>query len=144
MLGISTACTKPEAAWNAIRYLTSPEVSGPAVTDLRTVNDPFRRSHLVASGAGPFPDEATHRRFLEVLQEGLRHTTADLTIPGGWEYMQILDRHIGLALIGKVRPAEALQHAAGEWERLTDRYGRARQEAAYRSWTGRLAKAVGP
>lgn len=138
VLAISRQCKNPDKAWQVIQYITSPEVSKRIVTSLDTINDPFRNAHFVMDGKGAFPDEATNRIFLATLRESLQNTNADLMIPGGWEYMQILDRNIGLALIHKLSAEEALQKTAAEWEKLTERYGRERQKEHYRRWLKNL------
>ena len=55
-------------------------------------------------------------------------------IPGGWEYMQLLDKNIHLALIHKATPQEALQKTAQEWDLLTEKYGRTEQANHYKEW----------
>ena len=62
--------------------------------------------------------------FLDTVKLSLQNPNADLMISGGWEYMQILDQNIYLALIHKATPEEALQKTAKEWNLLTDQYGR--------------------
>lgn len=138
VLGISSQTTVKEEAWKVVQYLTSKEVSSKAVTSLQTVNDPYRESHFSLKGKGAFPSEELQESFLSVLEESLKNTTSDLMIPGGWEYMQILDENIGLALIGKVSPEEALDKTALEWEKITISYGREKQKAYYREWLQHL------
>lgn len=138
VLGISSKTTKQDEAWKVIQYLTSKEVSSKLVTSLQTINDPYRESHLSLKGKGAFPNEETQDKFLAVLEESLAHTTSDLMIPGGWEYMQILDQNIGLALIGNITAKEALTQTAMEWNRITDTYGREQQKKYYHEWLAKL------
>lgn len=137
-LAVSSKSRHPDKAWQVIQHITSPGVSARAVSTPSTINDPFRKSHFAAGGQGAFPDEATNRDFLKALEQSLKHTNADLMIPGGWEYMQVLDRHIGLALMHKQSAKEALERTAVEWEQITERYGREKQKEHYRQWLQNL------
>lgn len=138
ILGISNQTSHKEEAWKVVQYITSKEVSSKLVTSLQSINDPFRESHFSVKGKGAFPNEETHEKFLSVLKESLKNTTSDLMIPGGWEYMQILDQNIGLALINKISPEEALQNTAKEWDKLTESYGREEQKKYYQEWLTNL------
>lgn len=138
VLGISSQTKNQEAAWQVVQHLTSKEVSSKLVTSLQTINDPFRKSHFELKGKGAFPNEEIQENTLKVLDESLKHTTSDLMIPGGWEYMQILDKNIGLALINKVTPEVALNNTAKEWDELTETYGREEQKVLYQEWLRKL------
>lgn len=138
ILGISNQSSNKEEAWKVVQYITSKEVSSKSVTSLQTINDPYRESHFSIKGKGAFPNEETHEKFLSVLEESLKNTTSDLMIPGGWEYMQILDQNIGLALINKISPEVALNNTAKEWDKLTDSYGREEQKKYYQEWLTKL------
>lgn len=134
VLSISSNSPHPDKAWEIIRYITSEEISSKAVTSLETVNDPYRTTHLISGGKGAFPDAESNREFLNTVRLSLKNTNADLMIPGGWEYMQVLDRNIGIALLHKKSPEQALKDTAVEWEKITDRYGRDQQKSYYRNW----------
>ncbi|WP_027417067.1 extracellular solute-binding protein [Aneurinibacillus terranovensis] len=134
VLAISSQSKQPDKAWQIIQYLTSPEISKQAVTSLDTINDPYRQSHFTIQGKGAFPSAEINRDFLATVKQSLLNTNADLMIPGGWEYMQVLDRNIGLALIHKLSPEQALRSTVAEWNKITDKYGRAEQEKHYERW----------
>ena len=78
-------------------------------------------------GKGAFPTKEMNEDFLNTVQSSLNNPNADLMIPGGWEYMQTLDKNIHLALIHKLTAEEALQKTADEWNEITERYGRTEQ-----------------
>lgn len=138
VMGISSETKNQEKAWEVVKYISSKEVSSKAVTSLKTINDPYRESHFTAEGKGPFPSETINKKFLQSVQDSLKNTNSDLMIPGGWEYMQVLDRNIGLALINKISAEEALNDTAIEWERITERYGRETQKKYYDQWRDKL------
>ena len=102
-------------------------MSKKALASKDTINDPFRYSHFSSIGKGAFPTKEMNNDFLDTVKLSLQNPNADLMISGGWEYMQILDRNIYLALIHKATPEEALQKTANEWNLLTDQYGREEQ-----------------
>lgn len=138
VLGISSQTSNQDAAWKVVQHLTSKEVSSKLVTSLESINDPYRESHFSLKGKGAFPNEETQESFLSVLEESLQNTTSDLMIPGGWEYMQILDKNIGLALLDKVSPEVALNTTAQEWNKLTETYGREKQKEFYQEWLKKM------
>lgn len=138
VLGISTQTKHEEKAWKVIQYLTSKEVSAKAVTSLKTVNDPYRESHLDMKGNGAFPNKQLQEDFLSVLEETLKNTTSDLMIPGGWEYMQALDQNIGLAFMKKMTAEEALDKTVEEWNKITESYGLEQQKLHYQEWLSKL------
>jgi len=134
VLSISSKSQHPNKAWQIISYITSKKVTQNAVTSKATINDPFRYSHFSTTGAGAFPTAELNRHFLKTVSQSLNHPNADLMIPGGWEYMQALDKNIGLAFIHKSTAEKALQDTADEWNRITERYGRKKQANYYQQW----------
>jgi multiple sugar transport system substrate-binding protein len=134
VLGISSQSSHPDKAWQVISYITSKNVSKNAVTSLSTINDPFRFSHFSVTSKGAFPTKELNEHFLKTVQKSLEHPNADLMIPGGWDYMQALDKNIYLAFIHKLTAQDALLKTADEWNKITDRYGREQQAKEYGQW----------
>jgi multiple sugar transport system substrate-binding protein len=66
----------------------------------------------------------------------------DPVIPGADEYQRKLSFEITEALAKRTQPKDALDAAAREWDKITDRRGRDKQKAA---WGEKLAemKAIG-
>jgi multiple sugar transport system substrate-binding protein len=60
----------------------------------------------------------------------------DLRIPGINEYKDALETELSKALAGQESPKAALDKAAGEWNAITNRLGRARQLRYYRQSLG--------
>ena len=115
VLGISSQSSNSDKAWEVISYITSKKVSKRALESKETINDPFRYSHFSSIGKGAFPSKEMSEDLLNTVERSLENPNADLMISGGWEYMQILDKNIYLALIHKLTPEEALQKTAAEW-----------------------------
>lgn len=134
VLGISKQSKHADKAWQVISYITSKEVSHKATISKGTINDPYRFSHFSIDDKGAFPTSKMNQDFLNTVEESLKNPNADLMIPGGWEYMQVLDKNIYLALIHKVTAEQALQDTAKEWDKITDRYGRDAQAIVYQDW----------
>ncbi len=138
VLGISKKSTKPDKAWDIISYITSKDISKQAITSKETINDPFRLSHFSTSGKGAFPSKEINQDFLNTVKLSLNNPNADLMIPGGWEYMQVLDKNIYSAIIHNITPEKALQETAVEWDKITERYGRTQQAENYQQWINLL------
>lgn len=139
VLSISSQSPHPDKAWQVISYITSKAVSAKGVTSKETVNCPFRYSHFSSTDKGAFPTTELNQHLLSTVKESLNNTNSDLMIPGGWEYMQALDQNIYLALIHKETAQKALQDTAAEWNKITDHYGRAKQEKYYQQYLDLLA-----
>lgn len=138
VLSVCKNSTHQEKAWQVIQYLTSKEVSKSAINSVETINDPFRTSHFDVTGKGPFPTKEINRDFLDTVEKSLANTNSDLMIPGGWEYMQALDRNVGLVLIGKLSPKDGLEKTEAEWREITNSYGRDSQIQFYQQWLRKL------
>lgn len=135
VLAIAARSRKPEAAAAAARYITGPEVSSRMITRADTINDPYRYSHFEhPETQSLFPSTEVAESLYGALQKTLRRPMADLTIPGGWDYTQALDRAVLKALRGEATPGEALTEAARQWESITERLGREPQAKAYHAW----------
>jgi multiple sugar transport system substrate-binding protein len=132
MGAIAATTAEPNRTAGLLAWLAGPEISavvGPhgAATTL------FRASHVKSAdrwtGAlGP----AASRRYAETLATALALPRAfpGLRLPGRSDYLAALDRAVREALAGDVPPSEALQSAAAEWDRITERLGRDTQRRA--------------
>lgn len=138
VLGISKKSQHPDKAWEIISYITSKEVSKKALSSKDTINDPFRASHFENVEQGAFPNQKMNENFMETVQKSLQNPNADLMISGSWEYMQVLDENIHLALIKKLSPEQALEKTALQWNEITEKYGRAQQAEQYKQWLQHL------
>lgn len=134
VLAISKQTTHADKAWDIISYMTSKQISQKAISSLGTINDPFRFSHFTSAGKGAFLTEQMNQHLLATVKESLKNPNADIMIPGGWEYMQVLDENINLALVHKLTASQALEKTAVEWEAITDRFGRDQQARYYQQW----------
>ncbi|WP_458413070.1 ABC transporter substrate-binding protein [Schinkia sp. CFF1] len=134
VLAISKNSEIKDKAWQVIEYLTSKDVSIESINSYKTINDPYRYSHLEVNNKGPFPSVKVSNHFFSTLEESLKNINPELMIPGSWDYMQSIDRNIQLALIGKLTAEEALDQTAAEWNEITEKYGRDSQKEYYQKW----------
>jgi len=128
-----------DAAWSYVAEVTSPEVSSKAIVTANTGVNPYRLSHYdnLESWSSIFtPVEA--KSYLSAQRASLDspNVALDLRLPGFFSYTEILEIELSKALAGQVEPQEALDAIAGQWNELTDEFGRDSQRAAYRASMG--------
>lgn len=132
LLGIAKSSRNVEAAWQVIRFFESKDESLKLVTDPDTGQDLFRASHFSA----PQVVNAWPKSYLDVYKQSINIMYPELRIPSSFEYTDILDREMQLALAGQKSPKAALDTVAAAWERLTTARGREKILAAYRAAMG--------
>ena len=115
------------AAYMAMNYLLSPEVSTLAALDPVGATDYFRHSHF----ASPAVRALVPAEYLETYEAVIQLNFPELRMPGGFEYYDTLDVAVQKALTGEATPQQALDEAAAQWEEITDRFGRDEQKAKY-------------
>jgi multiple sugar transport system substrate-binding protein len=136
---VPSSSKKQEAAWNYIQYLSSPEVSGQAAVTGGTGVNPYRASHTanLALWSKLFTEREA-REYLGAQNDSViaKNVALDMRLPGYFSYTEVLEIELSKALAGQVKPQEALDTVAAEWNRLTDEFGRDNQLAAYRASMG--------
>ena len=138
---MSVLSKNKEAAYDLIKYLTSPE---PSLRDASGIlgcwgNNPYRFSHFdvdewVKAGFG----RESAEQYLSVIREILSdpYCISDLKIPGRVEYYDKLDAHLAECLAGTMSPEDAMAAAKEDWEKITDSIGRDKQLKLYRASLG--------
>ena len=130
IIGMSADSRNQEAAYTVLRHILSPEASLHLV--LMPGTDIFRTSQF----EHPVIKQVAPAKYLEVYQESITDNFPELRIPGGFEYYDALDVAVQKALAGQLGVKEALDEAAAQWERITDRIGRDGQREAYKAAMG--------
>ncbi|MFD2173206.1 ABC transporter substrate-binding protein [Rhodobacter lacus] len=136
---VPRAAAQPEAAWRFIAFMAAPERAARDVMSGASGFNPYRTAQLEdRAGWAALMGEEAGASYLTVLRESLDAPLAaqDLRLPGYPAYMAALDARIGAVLAGELAPEAALQAAAAEWDRITDRLGRASQRRHYREAMG--------
>ena len=118
-----------EAAYLFNQWATSPSISLQRVMLPYTLRDPYRMSHYRAAQYKRLWKGAD--QYLVTLAEAANDAVLDLTMPGAGDYANAIDRAMTAMYAGK-DVKEALDEAAAEWDRITQRLGVDKQRAAYR------------
>ena len=139
-MAVSKYSQKKEATMKVLELISDPEQSLKIVMDPKTIMDPWRVSHFKSKKfreSFPGADE-----YLEAILKTFPHVVPDPILPGASEYMRKLSFEITEALAKRKSPKEALDSAAVEWDKITERRGRDKQKAL---WSEKLAemKSVG-
>lgn len=104
------------------------------------------RSQVSGMGMVRMPTAMSSQRGTLISSDGYaqflsRHLANPVTLPSlqliqGERYYAALDRQVGLAISGAMKPAEALEKVCSEWNRLTDEIGREDQVRAWKRANG--------
>lgn len=136
MFFVNKASKNKRLAFEFAAHMTSPEIT--KVLSARSGNsvNPSRYSHFddpASWNEGGFSTESA-KAYLDEITKSLTNPNVviDITIPGAGEYYQALDGYVHKAVLGKLSPKDALDKAAAEWEKITDRLGRNRQISFYK------------
>lgn len=128
-----------EAAWDYIRWYSSPENSLRDVVTSGTGINPYRLTHFTGIDAWTrIFSRTAAAEYLEVLRTSLDSPQAalDLRVPGFFRYTEALELQLTRALNGEIPVREALDKIAAHWETITDDLGRGQQLAIYRASMG--------
>jgi len=135
---ITATCEHPEAAFNFLQFLSSPEISLQDVLSSDTGYNPYRYSHFSNISVWREAGYIHPEEYLKVMEDSVKHPNAqpDMRIPGGARYQEILDLYVSKALAGQLSPKAALDKVYEEWNKLTDELGREKQLELYRQSLG--------
>jgi multiple sugar transport system substrate-binding protein len=139
-MAVSVYSQKKEATMKVLELISNPEMSLRIVMDPKTIMDPWRNSHFKAEKfrkAFPGADE-----YLDAILKTFPHVVPDPVIPGANEYQRKLSFEITEALAKRKSPKDALDSAAREWDKITERRGLDKQKAAWGEKLGEM-KAIG-
>ncbi len=139
-MAVSKYSKKKEVTMKVLEFISLPDQSLKIVMDAKTIMDPWRVSHLRSPiFRKAFPDAD---KYLDAIEATFPFLVPDPVIPAADEYQRKLSFEITEALAKRKSPKEALDNAAVEWEKVTDRRGRDKQKA---QWGEKMAemKALG-
>ena len=135
-MAVSIYSQKKEATMKVLEFISNPEQSLKIVMDPKTIMDPWRISHFRSKKfhqAFPGADE-----YLAAIEKTFQVAVPDPILPGANEYMRKLSFELTEALAKRKSPKEALDAAAAEWDKLTDRRGRDKQKALWGEKMGEM------
>ncbi len=137
MFFVNKDSNNKKLAFEFAAHMTSPEMTSELTATSGNAVNPSRFSHFDDPASwqkGGFSTESASA-YLKEITRSLANTNVvwDITIPGAGEYYQALDDYVHKAVLGKLKPQEALDGAAQRWEEITDRLGRQKQIETYRA-----------
>ena len=133
-LCVSSNSSNKELAYLFAQWLNSREVSIARVTLPFALRDPFRTSHFNSDEYKALWPAAGD--YLAALEEAAETGLFDLSIIGTFAYEESLTRAIVAALSGR-DARTALDHAAAEWNEITEEIGIDDQREAYMIWSSK-------
>ena len=139
-MAVSRYSKKIEPTMKLLEFISLPDQSLKIVMDAKTIMDPWRVSHFRSEKfRTAFPGAG---EYLDAIEKTFPLVVPDPVIPGADEYQRKLSFEITEALAKRKSPKEALDSAAREWDKITERRGLEKQKAA---WGEKLAemKAIG-
>jgi multiple sugar transport system substrate-binding protein len=132
-MGVSIYSQKKEATMKVLEVLSEPDVSLKIVMDPKTIMDPWRISHLRSEKfRKAFPDAD---KYLDAIEKTFPYLVPEPVIPASYEYGRKLSFWITEALAKRKAPKEALDAAADEWNKITERRGPDKQQ---RFWVEKM------
>jgi len=135
-MAVSVYSQKKEAAMKVLEFISSPDESLKIVMDPKTIMDPWRNSHFKAEKfRKDFPGAG---EYLDAIQKSFTYAVPDPILPGANEYMRKLSFEITEALAKRKSSKEALDSAAAEWDKITERRGRDKQKALWGEKMGEM------
>jgi multiple sugar transport system substrate-binding protein len=128
-----------EATARVLEFVSSKEQSLKIVMHPKTLMDPWRTSHLTSEqfrAAWPGADQ-----YLEAIKTSFPDTVPDPQIPGSNEYRRRLSEAVTQALQKSKTPKEALDQAAEEWNKITQRRNLKRQQEFWQQQMAAMTEA---
>ena len=123
----------PEAVYLVAQWLTSPEQLKRANLNLAGNTDVIRQSI--------FNDPEVREKipgggeYLDAQMANMAQGYPELVLPGSEEYSQVVEIEVSRYMTGETATAqEAVDNMAEEWERVTDKHGREKQEELYNDY----------
>jgi multiple sugar transport system substrate-binding protein len=134
---VSKSSKNKALAFEFASHMTSKELTKKLTAMSGTAVNPSRTSHFsdpASWNQSGFSTESA-KAYLDEITESLSNTNVvyDITIPGAGEYYKVFDEFAYKAVSGELKPKQALDAAAAEWEKITDRLGRDKQIAFYKA-----------
>lgn len=131
---ISADSRNKEAAYQFLRYVTSPQIMANVFHRGYFGYEPWRESEFTNPRLIGFT--AASPMWLKAIGDNMAVGVPDLHIPGGFGYYDVLAIEVGEVLAGKKSAKEGLDAAAKEWNKITEKRGVKAQKEAYREMLG--------
>lgn len=122
-------------AFEFASYMSSKEITKKYVTLGWSGINPSRYSHFddLDEWKKMGFNEKSANEYLQTTKDSLsnKNVMVDIRIPGASEYYNAIGDALDMAIRGKITPKEALDIAAKDWDKTTDKLGRKKQLELY-------------
>ncbi|HUX20836.1 MAG TPA: extracellular solute-binding protein [Spirochaetia bacterium] len=138
--GVTSTSKNKEAALDFAAFMGSANMSLRLSTEPGTGVNPHYFSDL--NNLAPWDKlgmtSSQAKEYLDAIGNiiGNPNNVVDLRIPGAAEYFDALDTQLAQAVAGQISSKAALDNVAAQWDKITDRIGRAQQQKLYRQMLG--------
>ncbi len=122
-LAVSTQTKYPEAAYLFLQWADSSSMFTFMVGNPAGYYDPFQ----VSDFKDPVVVGSYHEYHVPTMTASIEHSVPPLNINGASEYETALDNNLQAVISGKKTAEQAMEDAAAEWNKITDRLGREKQ-----------------
>ncbi len=141
ILCVASSSKYPDAAYDFIRYFTSPKISLEVVSDKYVLSglDPFRYSHVNST----YLQEKTpgYKTFLAAEEKNIIAGYPDMRIRGAEGFLDTMQTYQLQALAGQISAKAAVDTIASEWKDLINRLGK---EEILQQWQASEHTPYGP
>src|SRR2546428_8687293 len=120
-MAVSKYSKKKEVTMKVLEFISLPDQSLKIVMDPKTIMDPWRISHLRSPIFRKAFADAD--KYLDAIEATFPFLVPDPVIPAADEYQRKLSFEITEALAKRKSPKDALDTAAKEWDKVTERRG---------------------
>ncbi len=140
IISVSAKSQAKDAALDFASFMAAPETVKMLAVTAGTGVNPLRKSQFadLDSWVKAGFDADSAKDYLDAITKTINdpNATLDLRISGANEYLQTLDVEVNRAVAGEIKPQEALDNVAKQWDAITDRLGRDKQLAQYKAAVG--------
>src|SRR5262249_42160654 len=134
-MAVSKYSKHKEATVKVLEFISLPEQSLKIVMDAKTIMDPWRGSHLRPPQVSHLRSEKFRKlfpdadKYLDAIEASFPLLVPDPVVPAADEYQRKLSFEITEALSKRKSAKDALDNAAREWDKVTERRGLDKQKA---------------
>ncbi len=138
---VSSSSRQKELAFLFAMWISDPEISARSIAVTSGIADPYRFNHL----KDPQVQSIYSKQALESLEQHIKIAVpAGTGLPGDHEYIAALNKSLWAAAKKELTAQEAMDQAAGQWDKITDKYGRDKQIGYWRAFREKFPETFFP
>jgi len=138
LLGVASTAKQKEAAWDLAAFMANPAMHAVLNALPDSGIQPARYSfidagqdYIVKAGGDPKDTASSLKALGDSLQDP--NAVLELRIPGQSDYYTAVDTETNRALTKEIPPEDAAKNIYDQWEQITERLGRDKQQEAYKA-----------